>query len=187
MAKTKTNRRFTSTAKKTTRKASAKAAGAKRTPKRAPIESAAQSTPSGEAIIKMLQRRGVTETTTGTRRPPNNPEVPALVIKALNQDLGNIKEALDEYAQHLRAVETLYASLSPFFKSMGERHKGEEAQPTKKEELREFKGLQRGTHDGVLFIENEKPKLTGGKHKFLDETFKDTEQFKESADGEIKE
>jgi hypothetical protein len=231
----------------------------------------------------MLQNRGKTNAKAGTRRPPNNPEVPALVIKALNDDLNNIKEALDTYAQHLRsldrkrlngvgikkqgfieaayeialengeylphyltidrfgkdieyfldfrtlttlaaqireqlwnitiqsadiaytdalefyapvreaanrrvdAAETLFAVLSPFFKSHGRKAEGGEAEPTKKEELREAKGLIRGTHNGMLVIENEKPKLTGGKHKFIDESFKDTEQVKDIEEGKISE
>ena len=84
------------------------------------------------------------------------------------------------------SAETLYHALSPFFKSWGKKHE-EDAQPTKKQELRDFKGLQRGTHNGMLFIENEKPKLTGGKRKTIDESFKNTAEFKESEDGEIKE
>jgi hypothetical protein len=44
---------------------------------------------------------------------------------------------------------------------MGKKHEGEEAEPTKKQELRDAKGLIRGTHDGILVIENQKPKLTG--------------------------
>jgi hypothetical protein len=39
----------------------------------------------------------------------------------------------------------------------------------------------------MLVIENEKPKLTGGKHKFIDESFKDTAEFKESEEGKISE
>jgi len=103
-------------------------------------------------------------------------------------------DALEFYAsvreaakRRVDAAETLYASLSPFFKSWGKKHESEGAEPTKKEELREFKGLQRGTHNGMLVIENEKPKLTAGKHKFIDESFKDTAEFKDIEQGEIKE
>jgi hypothetical protein len=39
----------------------------------------------------------------------------------------------------------------------------------------------------MLVIENEKPKLTGGKHKFIDETFKDTAEFKETEEGKVTE
>jgi hypothetical protein len=85
------------------------------------------------------------------------------------------------------ATETIHNALSPFFKTMGKKHEGEEAEPTKKQELRDARGLIKGTHDGILVIENKKPKLTGGKHKFIDETFKDTAEFKESEQGAITE
>jgi len=103
-------------------------------------------------------------------------------------------DALEFYAsvreaakRRVDAAESLYAALLPFFKAHGKRDVNGEEAPTKKEELREAKGLIRGTHDGILVIENKKPKLSGGKHKFIDETFKDTEQFKESEDGKISE
>ena len=70
---------------------------------------------------------------------------------------------------------------------MGRKTEGEEAAPTKKQALRDFKALESGKHDGILVIENRKPKLTGGKRKIVDETFKDTAEFKETEQGEIKE
>jgi hypothetical protein len=85
------------------------------------------------------------------------------------------------------AAETLYTALSPFFKSMGKRHETEGAEPTRKQQLRDFKALQSGKHDGVLVIENQKPKLVGGKRKIIDETFKDTEKFKDDIEGSITE
>jgi hypothetical protein len=36
-------------------------------------------------------------------------------------------------------------------------------------------------------IENIKPKMTGGKRKLIDQTFKDTAQFKETDEAEFKE
>jgi hypothetical protein len=36
-------------------------------------------------------------------------------------------------------------------------------------------------------IENVRPKLTTGKRKIIDESFKDVAQFKETEEGEIKE
>jgi hypothetical protein len=36
-------------------------------------------------------------------------------------------------------------------------------------------------------VENIKPKVAGGTHKVLDEQFADSEQFKETEQGEIKE
>ena len=85
------------------------------------------------------------------------------------------------------AAETIHNELSPFFKSRGRITEEEDAQPTKKEALRDFKGLESGRHDGKLIIENIKPKLTGGKRAIVDETFKDTAKFKGSEEGEITE
>ena len=249
------------------KKASPRAAGRKATQKAV--------TPKERAgIITMLKNSAA------TKRPPNNPDMPQTLIEMLNHDLNAIKEMLDSFSQHLRALdrmrlngvgikkmgfierayelalenteflphyltierfgadvqyfmdfrsltdvtaqlreqfwnitiksadiaytdalefyssvreaakrrvdaaETLYAALSPFFK----RHRMEnEEQPTKKQALRDFKGLESGKHDGVLFIENEKPKMTGGKRKIIDEKFSDSAEFKESEEGEIKE
>jgi len=77
----------------------------------------------------------------------------------------------------------LHNALSVFFRH----HRGETEEPTEKEALRDFKGLQRGTHDGKLVIENVKPKLTGGKRKIIDETFKDSAKFKDDIEGDITE
>ena len=85
------------------------------------------------------------------------------------------------------AAETLFNALSPFFKPQGRRNAEEGEQPTKKQALRDFKALEEGKHDGKLIIENEKPKLTGGSRKIIDETFKDTAKFKGSVDGEVTE
>jgi hypothetical protein len=81
------------------------------------------------------------------------------------------------------AAETLHNALSVFFK----RHRGETEEPTEKEALRDFKGLEHGKHDGKLIIENVRPKLTGGKRKIIDEKFSDAAQFKESENATIKE
>ena len=103
-------------------------------------------------------------------------------------------DALEFYAsvreaakRRVDAAETLYHALSPFFKKMGMRTEEEEgAEPTKKKALRDAKGFIDGKHDGLLVIENEKPKLTGGKRKIIDESFKDTAEFKDIEQGEIK-
>jgi len=99
-------------------------------------------------------------------------------------------DALEFYAsvreaakRRVDAAESIHNALSPFFK----RHRSETEQPTEKQALRDFKALEHGKHDGKLIIENEKPKLTGGKHKIIDETFKDKTQFKGSIEGDIEE
>jgi len=255
------------TAKKATRKATPKKTTAKRAPKA--TEPKVQT---GSAIIKMLKG-------TSTKRPPNNPDMPQNIIDNLNTDFNSIKELLDAFSQHLRALdrkrlngvgvrklgfinrayefalenaeflphyltldrfgadiqyfvdfrtlvdlvtqireklwnitiqsadiaytdalefyasvreaakrrvdaaETIHNALSVFFKH----HRSETEAETEKQELRDFKGLLHGKHDGKLVIENIKPKLTGGKRKIIDETFKDTAKFKDSVDGEITE
>jgi hypothetical protein len=102
-------------------------------------------------------------------------------------------DALEFYAsvreaakRRVDAAETIYHELSIFFK----RRRGEtegETEPTQKQGLRDFKALQHGKHDGRLIIENIKPKLSGGKRKIIDETFKDKAEFKGSIEGEIQE
>jgi len=269
------------TTKKTTRKT---------TPKKSTTRTKAKPAPkaqSGTAALKLLKGTGKaapsTNASLGTRRPPNNPDMPQDIIDSLNHDLNAIKDSLDAYSQHLRALdrmrlngvgikkmgfierayelalengeflphyltverfgtdiqyymdfrtlvdlvsqireklwnitiqssdiaytdalefyasvreaakrrvdaaETIHNELSPFFKSRGRRNEEEDAPPTKKQALRDFKALDNGKHDGKLIIENVKPKLIGGKRTIIDETFKDTAKFKDSVDGEITE
>jgi hypothetical protein len=52
------------------------------------------------AEIKMLK-------STGERRPPNNPDMPQNIIDNLNQDFNSIKELLDNFSQHLRALDRM--------------------------------------------------------------------------------
>ena len=99
-------------------------------------------------------------------------------------------DALEFYAsvreaakRRVDAAETLHNALSVFFRH----HRREEEQPTEKEALRDFKALQHGKHDGKLVIENINPKMTGGKRKIIDETFKDSAKFKDDIEGEVTE
>jgi len=227
----------------------------------------------GTADIKLLKG------TLSTKRPPNNPDVPQATIDQLNAELNQIKTLLDDYSQHLRALdrrrlngvgvrklgfierayeialenseflphyltierfgediqyfmdfrsltditaqireklwnitiqsadiaytdalefyasvreaakrrvdaaETIFNELSPFFR----RNRTETEEPTEKKAKHDFNSLIHGKHDGKLVIENIKPKMTGGKRKIIDETFKDTAEFKGSVEGEITE
>ena len=81
------------------------------------------------------------------------------------------------------AAETIFNELAPFFKH----RKRDTEQPTEKKTLRDFKALQHGKKDGKIVIENISPKVSKGKHIIIDETFKDTDQYKETDEGEIKE
>jgi hypothetical protein len=81
-----------------------------------------------------------------------------------------------ETAKHrVDPAETLYNDLYTFFKRgarMGE-------EPTARKTITDTKALLHGKKDGKIVIENVKPHLTGGKHKIIDETFKDSAQFKD--------
>jgi len=264
------------------KRSTSKKATTKRTPKAkakttSPSASKKLQANTSTAAIKLLKGAP------STKRPPNNPDMPQDIIDSLNHDLNAIKDSLDAYSQHLRALdrmrlngvgikkmgfierayelalengeflphyltverfgtdiqyymdfrtlvdlvsqireklwnitiqssdiaytdalefyasvreaakrrvdaaETIHNELSPFFKSRGRRNEEEDAPPTKKQALRDFKALDNGKHDGKLIIENVKPKLIGGKRTIIDETFKDTAKFKDSVDGEITE
>jgi hypothetical protein len=56
-----------------------------------------------------------------------------------------------------------------------------------KELERHAHALIHGTKDGVLKIENISPKVTGGVHRVVDETFKGKAGFKETDEGGVKE
>jgi hypothetical protein len=227
----------------------------------------------GTADIKLLKG------TPSTKRPPNNPDVPQVTIDHLNTALNDIKDLLDDYSQHLRALdrrrlngvgvrklgfierayelalenaeflphyltierfgtdiqyfvdfralvdlttqireklwnitiqsadiaytdalefyasvreaakrrvdaaETLFAALSVFFRH----HRSEREEPTEIKAKPDFNSLSHGKHDGKLVVENISPKLTRGKRKIIDETFKDTAEFKDTVEGDFKE
>jgi len=78
---------------------------------------------------------------------------------------------------------SLFRTLQPFFK----RPKRSTGPLTEKETEREMHALLHSKKDGKLIIENINPKLTGGVHKVVEEKLTDSEQFKETKNGEIKE
>ena len=87
------------TVKKTTtrgRKATPKA----RSPKQQDNAKLSSNLKSQTAEIKLLKG-------TATRRPPNNPDMPQNIIDNLNQDFGSILELLDNFSQHLRALDRM--------------------------------------------------------------------------------
>jgi hypothetical protein len=241
---------------------------------------AAKKTTAGKqtAGIKLLSATGK-----ATRRPPNNPDIPQDTIDNLNAMLNELKSILDDYAQHLRALdrrrlngvgvkklgfierayeialenaeflphyltidrfgtdiqyfmdfrsltdltdqireklwnitiqssdiaytdalefyasvreaakrrvdaaETIFRELSTFFRRSRLAPENGETPPTEKQAKRDFNSLLHGRHDGKLVIENISPKLTGGKRKLIDQSFKNTTEFKETEEAEIKE
>jgi hypothetical protein len=99
-------------------------------------------------------------------------------------------DALEYYSQvqdaarrRIDPAETLYAELHSFF-----RHGAMESEePTQKKVKRDINALMKGKKDGEIIIKNIKPKTTGGTHKVIDETFKDSASFKETEEGSISE
>jgi hypothetical protein len=99
-------------------------------------------------------------------------------------------DALEYYSQvqdaaerRIDSAESLYNELHSFFRH-GKRPADD---PTEAETERDARSLLKGRKDGKVVIENIKPKLTGGMHKVVDETFKNKAQFKESEEGRITE
>ena len=94
------------------KKTAAKAAGAKKTTaKRTPKAATAKAKSrdprvagKGASSAKLLQSTS-TNASLGTRRPPNNPDVPQATIDHLNTMLNDLKNILDDYAQHLRSLD----------------------------------------------------------------------------------
>jgi hypothetical protein len=99
-------------------------------------------------------------------------------------------DGLDYYAavkeaakRRVDAAESVYLELFSFFKHK----KSTNAEPTEKEQLKDAKGIIRGTKEGKFEAINLKPKLTGGIHKVIDEKFTDSAHFRESDEGSITE
>jgi len=76
------------------------------------------------------------------------------------------------------AVE-LFRALQPFFKKT----KRNPEKLTEKKLEKDARAVMRGKKDGRIIVENINPKLTGGKHKVIDEAFTDTEKFRETKQG----
>ena len=99
-------------------------------------------------------------------------------------------DALEYYSQvqdaarrRVDSAESIYNELHDFFR----RGPMESDQPTQKKVKRDVNALMKGTKDGEVIIKNVKPKVTGGTHEVIDETFKDSASFKETKEGEITE
>jgi hypothetical protein len=52
--------------------------------------------------IKLLSATGK-----GTKRPPNNPDMPQATINQINAVLNELKTILDNFSQHLRALDRM--------------------------------------------------------------------------------
>jgi hypothetical protein len=106
--------------------------------------------------------------------------------------------ALEYYSQvqdaaHRRvdSAETLFAELYSFFRhSPAKNGNGETAgmaAPTQKKAKRDINALMKGKKDGEIIIKNISPRMTGGTHEIIDETFRSNTSFKETDEGSVKE
>jgi hypothetical protein len=77
----------------------------------------------------------------------------------------------------------LFNALKPFFK----RPKRSSAEPTEKEIERDLHALIKGKADGKIVVENERPKLTSGERKVVDEVRKGRAAVKETVEAELDE
>ena len=255
------------------KKTVAKKATAKKATVKKPATAKKTVAKAGVGTIKMLSAKPA------TGRPPSNPDMPQATIEHLNEMLNDLKNILDNYSQHLRALdrmrlngvgirklgfiersyeyalenaeflphyltierfgediqyfmdfrslvdltsqvreklwnitiqsadvaytdalefyasvreaakrrvdaaETIHHDLSQFFR----RRRTETEEPTEMKLKHDVNSLIHGKHDGKIVIENIRPKLTGGKRKVIDETFRDTARFKEAESGEFTE
>jgi len=100
----KTTARKSNTRKASARKSAAKAASVrgKATPKLHTLnkDQLSDHIKTQTADIKMLKG-------TAVRRPPNNPDMPQAIIDNLNTDFNSILELLDNFSQHLRALDRM--------------------------------------------------------------------------------
>jgi hypothetical protein len=116
------------------------------------------------------------------------PRIKAWNINVESSDMIYIN-ALEYYSQvqdaarrRIDSAESIYNELHGFFRH-GKRTADD---PTEAEVKRDIHSLLKGRKDGKVVIENIKLKLTGGMHKVVDETFKNSASFKESEEGGLR-
>ena len=78
-------------------------------------------------------------------------------------------------------AEATFRTLQPFFRH----RRPADEEPTEEEVLRDVKAALHGRKDAKIVIENEAPRMVGGKHIVVDETLKKRGGFKETEEGEI--
>jgi hypothetical protein len=91
-----------------------------------------------------------------------------------------IKEAA---RQHVPGAEAAYNALKDFFKNS----KQTSANATEAEIERDVRSLIHGTKDGRIVIENQKPVVSKGKHRVVDEVHSERIALKEDLEADVKE
>jgi hypothetical protein len=140
----------------------------------------------GEDIQYFMDFRSLVDLTTQIREKLWN-------ITIQSSDIA-YTDALEFYAsvreaakRRVDAAETIFNESASFFHRGRTAAEDSETPPTEKKAKRDFDSLLHGKHDGKLVIESVKPKLSGGKRKIIDETFRDTAKYKETDEADFKE
>ena len=87
----------------------------------------------------------------------------------------------DASRRRVPGAEAVFQALQLFFR----RQRRVEDEPTEMELKHDVNALLHGKKDGKIVIENETPRVQGGKHVVVDETHKDRVNFRESGSGEM--
>ena len=87
----------------------------------------------------------------------------------------------DAARRRIPGAQTIFQTLQLFFR----RPSRASEEPTEPELKHDINALLHGKKDGKIIIENEKPRLVGGKHLVVDEIHKDKIGFREAESGEI--
>jgi hypothetical protein len=80
-------------------------------------------------------------------------------------------------------ADTLFRQLEPFFKKRRPQTEG----LTKKQEMRDIKGLLSGKREGEILIKNVKPKLIAGEHEVIEKKIEDSVSLHEAKNVEFDE
>jgi hypothetical protein len=89
--------------KATTKKATVKKPVAKKTTAKAKAATAKKTSTARASTQRITLAKATGKP--AVRRPPNNPTIPIRVLDSINTDLNRVKDDLDEYAPHLRALD----------------------------------------------------------------------------------
>ena len=110
-----------------------------------------------------------------------NDELMIASDEAFNMALMYYNSVRDLARRRVPGAEAVFRELQLFFR----RRRPSTDEPTEAEILRDVKATLHGKKDGKIIIENEKPRMVGGKHVLIDETFKPKANFKATEEGEI--
>jgi hypothetical protein len=128
-------------------------AGAKNPSKKPAKETTKKATPKAKAkpAAAKAVKKPATNSSLGTRRPPNNPDMPQLLIDDITSEFEDIKRVLDDYAAHLRALDRKRLN-GVGIKTQGFIERAYEYAQTNPEFLPHYLTLDRFGEDNAYFV-----------------------------------